>query len=523
MWRKITLLSLFVFSEVDAGPHEHAQKLQQQGQRTAQTTNPNVIPDFKTDSPPETALNDHHALEAAIPHAGSKSEAADFIRHSAETRPYFRLDLDNDPLIANSQASVDTPQAVLAKPLENRELHAEFKFFTCEESKPKTELKCSKNLLPPVFDVQPAKYANFWCSAGNHRPDDPHCSAKTYYNPARMYEPEKINIKKELWTSTCGVLEEKERLSLCRLIKKECPGGKETRDVVGTMGDKTVTRAITRDCWRYELTYSWAHSGENTCESFRKDGCEQIKSDCLTKIAGTCVTWTQTFRCFSRGKESKRKVCGSPYTLSDDSLSAQEAPNNDMAEAIAKLQVLQEVQGELRAGGDAAAFPLIFKGESRACTIAFAGFKNCCRNGKGWGVSLGISGCDGEEMDLAERQRRGLCHEIGTYCAKKVLKICVRKKRRSCCFPSKLSRILHEQGRSQIGLGWGSPEHPECRGFSIEELTRINFDHLDLSEIFADVAARMKQKTTDAVQRNLSDRIGQMTHTFKNKPTGGEM
>lgn len=522
MWKKIIIMNFLFFSKVYAF-QEHAQKLQQQTQRIAQTTNPHVIPGFCTDNPPETSLNDHHALEASIPHAFSKSDAANFIKQSAETRPYFRLNLDNDPLIINSQASVEKPQLVLANPLENREVQGVFQLFTCQESKSKTELKCFKSLLPPVFDVRPAKYSHFWCSAGNHRPDDPHCSAKTYYNPARMYEPEKINIKKEMWTSTCGMLEEKEKLGLCRLIKKECPGGRETRDVVGTMGDKTVTRAITRDCWRYEFTYDCGYFGANTCERFRKENCEQMKSTCLTKLAGSCITWTQTFRCFIRGKESRKKVCGTSYTFSKAPSPLSEDPNKDMGEAISKLQILQEVQGELRKGGDAASLPLIFKGESRACTIAFAGFKNCCKNGKGWGVSLGLSGCDGEEMDLAERQRKGLCHEIGTYCAKKVLKVCVRKKRRSCCFPSKLSRILHEQGRSQIGLGWGSPENPECRGFTADELSRINFDHLDLSEVFADIAARMKQKTTGVVQRNLSERIHQMTHTFKNKPMGGGM
>jgi conjugal transfer mating pair stabilization protein TraN len=191
-----------------------------------------------------------------------------------------------------------------------------------------------------------------------------------------------------------------------------------------------------------------------------------------------------------------------------------------MAEAISKLSVLQEVQGELRAEGQATSLPLIFKGRSCACTIAFAGFKNCCTDGKGWGVSLGLSGCNGEEKDLAERQKKGLCHEIGTYCAEKVLGVCIRKKHRYCCFPSKLSRILHEQGRAQLGLSWGSPQDPQYRGFTAEELSRLNFDQLDLREIYAEVTLRMKQRAAGVVQRNLSERVGQMTHSLKNQPTG---
>ena len=44
-------------------------------------------------------------------------------------------------------------------------------------------------------------------------------------------------------------------------------------------------------------------------------------------------------------------------------------------------------------------------------------------------------------------------------------------------FGSKLGRILHEQARPQLGLGWQS-----CRGFTTAELGRIDFDRVDLSE-----------------------------------------
>ena len=151
------------------------------------------------------------------------------------------------------------------------------------------------------------------------------------------------------------------------------------------------------------------------------------------------------------------------------------------------------------------ALPLIFKGQDRGCTIAFANFKNCCTDGKGWGVSLGISGCDGEERDLANRQQKGLCHEIGTYCAEKVLGVCIRKKRRYCCFPTKLARMLQVQGRAQLGIPWGSAENPDCRGLSASELARINFDQLDLTEAFADLAPKVS--SCEVVHRNLSQNV----------------
>ena len=121
-------------------------------------------------------------------------------------------------------------------------------------------------------------------------------------------------------------------------------------------------------------------------------------------------------------------------------------------------------------------------------------------------MDLGLGVCSGEEKDLSHRRKKGLCHEIGTYCAEKLLGICIRKKRSSCCFPSKLARIVHEQGREQLGIDWGEAESPECRGFTDTEISRINFDKLDLREVFEDVAASIRAKTTAVVQRNLSAR-----------------
>ena len=150
--------------------------------------------------------------------------------------------------------------------------------------------------------------------------------------------------------------------------------------------------------------------------------------------------------------------------------------------------------------------------------MLFCGFcsgTNCCTDGKGWGVSLGLSECGGEDKDLADRQAKGLCHEIGTYCAEEILGVCIRKKRRYCCFPSKLSRIIHVQGRPHVGLSWGTAEEPQCRGFTEQELSRLNFDQLDLREVFTDIRARISPKASQTVQRNLSARMGQITHGFK--------
>ena len=47
------------------------------------------------------------------------------------------------------------------------------------------------------------------------------------------------------------------------------------------------------------------------------------------------------------------------------------------------------------------------------------------------------------------------------------------KKTSFCCFGSKLAKIVHEQGRAQISIGWGDAEHPDCRPLTVKELQKI--------------------------------------------------
>ena len=55
-------------------------------------------------------------------------------------------------------------------------------------------------------------------------------------------------------------------------------------------------------------------------------------------------------------------------------------------------------------------------------------------------------------------------------------------------FGSKLGRILQQQGRAQLGIGWGS-----CRGLTVAEVENIDFARLDLSEFTEDLMDASKE------------------------------
>ena len=169
-------------------------------------------------------------------------------------------------------------------------------------------------------------------------------------------------------------------------------------------------------------------------------------------------------------------ACGSVrWCVGADCGSTQPQANTGFAEATTRLNMAVEMGGEefdrnsLR----------IFTGQRRACHIHYGGLANCCKNS---GLLVGLANCSALERELAEERNAGNTHYLGKYCSKRIFGVCIRRSRAWCVFSSKLGRILHQQARPQLRIGWSS-----CRGFTVAEIERIDFRALDLSEFTQDL------------------------------------
>ncbi|MYF86833.1 MAG: hypothetical protein F4178_10710 [Rhodospirillaceae bacterium] len=150
--------------------------------------------------------------------------------------------------------------------------------------------------------------------------------------------------------------------------------------------------------------------------------------------------------------------------------------NTGFVEATTRLNMALELGGE-EFDRDNLRF---FAGKRRACHIKLFGLANCCRNS---GLLVGLGNCSASERELAKERNAGNTHYLGKYCSKRAFfGACIRRSRAWCVFGSKLGRILHQQARPQLGIGWGS-----CRGFTVAEVERIDFSRLDLSEFTQDL------------------------------------
>ena len=150
--------------------------------------------------------------------------------------------------------------------------------------------------------------------------------------------------------------------------------------------------------------------------------------------------------------------------------------NTGFVEATTRLNMALELGGDEFDRQDMR----FFAGQRRACHIKLFGLANCCKNS---GLLVGLANCSASERELASERNAGNTHYLGRYCSKRTFfGVCIRRSRAWCVFSSKLGRILHQQARPQLGIGWSS-----CRGFTVAEIEGIDFARLDLSEFTQDL------------------------------------
>lgn len=120
----------------------------------------------------------------------------------------------------------------------------------------------------------------------------------------------------------------------------------------------------------------------------------------------------------------------------------------------------------------------------------------------------GLLSCEEPDKVLAMKRDNRLCHGVGSHCSTRipVLGICIETTETYCCFNSRLSRILNEQGRAQLGRGWGTSRAPDCGGITLEQLQALDFSRMDLTEFQNEIAptlpdtAAMRERATRRVQ-----------------------
>lgn len=311
---------------------------------------------------------------------------------------------------------------------------------------------------------------------------------------------EKFNIKDEYWSIHPESVEE-------LIASHDCS---ETSRICLDSSPKTYfgKYAVNRPCFKEQIKYQCQTEPKNGCRALKKQGCNLIASHCLQYLGSYCSKWKRDFECHGIKSEMSSMIKDSEiFCLGGECFNPSIDRNADI-ENIAYLSLLNEMKKDMQAN------PIsVFKGAVNSCRkINIGNFINCCSSMKGWGSSTGLAKCKSEEKSLALKRSKGLCTYVGTYCSTKdpITKRCITKQSSFCCYNSKLAKVFQEQGRMQLGISYESPQSPNCRGLTTEELQKIDYSKLDLEELFSEMLEDVRSKINKGFSKQIQDQMPKM-------------
>lgn len=296
----------------------------------------------------------------------------------------------------------------------------------------------------------------------------------------------------ETWTDNACSLD----LGTCTLASETCTAPDETRLIDGV--------PVTRPCWESIKTYQCQTvvGGGNDCGKLEATpGCSFDHETCLDDPPsgdGSCKVAERVYKCPIPGstQQPAQYICGGDvYCVNGDCEPIVREASDEFKDAVVALNALGQANAEF----DESTLTL-FKGTAESCAHKVFGLANCC-SGKGVPLLTPLL-CSPSEVLLDRQDDAGLCHKIGTYCSSSFLGICLTKRDVYCCFQSKISRILQEQGRPQIGKTWGTPKKPLCDGFTIFEFQQLDLSVMDFREIYAEFvdAAKLPDEAATLIE-----------------------
>ncbi|ARC95092.1 conjugal transfer protein TraN (plasmid) [Vibrio coralliilyticus] len=287
------------------------------------------------------------------------------------------------------------------------------------------------------------------------------------------------------WAANCSLIQE------CKPISERCIEPRATRTINGV--------PTTLDCWKYEILHEC--DLPSSCDALAE--CAEDKRECSLEQNGVCIEEKITKLCTTKNCRQVTLQCGEQsYCLDGDCYDATPKRNDEFDKSAAALAGLGEAAKGL---GDP---PKIFTGKPMKCAKKAVGFSDCCKDG-GWGTDIGLDQCSEEEKALGEAKDKGLTIYVGEYCADKILGKCIRTKRSYCSYDSKLGKIIQQQGAlSQLGKTLGSAENPTCAPLTPEELSDINFDHIDFTEFYPELHDNINLPDPNIIKQRIQSAVG---------------
>jgi conjugal transfer mating pair stabilization protein TraN len=286
------------------------------------------------------------------------------------------------------------------------------------------------------------------------------------------------------------------------LTDSVCTAAGGNRDVVVD----GITYSVYSNCWEYTDTYRTQSAGVGTCGDYASNtACTVATRQCAFTDNSICLHENVTYSCETQ-VTGEGMMCGGEFFCTDGTCAAaNEGKSDSFQKAVSQLAAVAAAGKDVAAMNDVNVSA--FTGRGQSCRKAVAGFNDCCKAG-GWGNDVGLAHCSSEEKALGQARERLLTVEVGEYCDKRVLGVCLQKKRSYCVFDSKLAQIVQQQGRQwQLGINFGSAESPNCSGINVAQLQALNFAIMDFKNFYADLENGSAIPGGDALSERIKEQV----------------
>lgn len=383
----IVLIIFILTSIADASQNQSHQEGQTFGKSllndvksASKTTDPQLVPGFETAMPSESNFTADTLKTGAIS-AIQTDDVARHITDQAATRQTFKIDPATDPLFVDANQALMDPEKTLNENITEIPGSDDDSctLQTCEESGEEYSQSCSRK-LEIELKITPEKghYAHSQCNGhwkSKLTGSKKYCKGRCKNSKYVIDQAKQVVVTREKWVSDCEVLEGLVDQGLCRYSSNSTSPKNETRQIQG--------EPIKRDHFEEHNHYACFKSSPKSCAGLREKGCFQVRSVCKEWAENKCVLWEQTYRCPS-GKRSLASHQSSntvnPFCLTGNCANTSYEANGEMLQVTSQLAVLREAQNDIKNKVQ------IFKGEDQRCSRNCLDFKDCCGNGKGWGV-----------------------------------------------------------------------------------------------------------------------------------------
>lgn len=294
----------------------------------------------------------------------------------------------------------------------------------------------------------------------------------------------------------------------CVAGESVCTSGPAVRTIMGF--------PVSRECWAYRQDHTCPAGGldaQSDCGPFEADpSCEVIGQTCLSEVEADedlggapagCQHWEYRYRC-GGGMELPEHCTAFNVCVGSLCEGIVDEPNTDFGNADAWLTMLDEAAKDSEKSIEMQQVSL-FAGTARNCRIGALSTINCC-NDSGWANGI-LGECSENELALMDRVAAKAAIYVGTYCSRRVLGVCLQRRRSYCTFNSQLAMVFQKEIRRLAGADWGSARHPNCAGLRLDEMESIDWDRIDLSEAFEDMMNDANVPTSEMITDYLRDRL----------------